>query len=125
MIAQLDGNISLQDDESTLNETGKMGNANIEDEKDTVKQTPFKLEVKIAAKTHDCAREALKLNILYILDYRVEPTYLPWQSSFDLGELARNEFPHIFVFKVTLPEDIVYIDDKEFSEDWRNNVKGL
>ena len=131
VIPQLDGNNTLEHD-STLNEAEKVDNSIIEvqnatptSENDDPKPNPFKLKVKIAANSHDCALNALTFNILYILDSRIEPEYLPLESLFDLTKLIENKFLHIFVFNVTLPEDIVFIDQKEICEDWRNNVKGL
>ena len=131
VITQIDGNITLVEEDTTLNEVESMGNIIREVENSTPpgksndKPIPLKLKVKIAANIHDYALNSLKLNILYILDSRIEGEYLPLESLFDLTKLFENKFLHIFVFNVTLPEDIVFIDQKEICEDWRNNVKGL
>ena len=98
VITQLDGNNTLED-ESTPNETDNRDNLILEDQNATppceivnAKPTPFKLKVKIAANMHYCALDSLKLNILYILDSRIEPEYIPLESSFDLETLIEKKF---------------------------------
>ena len=120
VIEQLDGNTTLQivdidENETEINNDSITKEHNVTpSEKDSEKQTPFKVKVKVAADAFDTALNAVKLNILYILDTRIEPNHLRSESSFDLEELIENKFPHVFVFGVTLPEKIVYIDEQEF-----------
>ena len=114
-MAQIDGNVSFTEEKQETES----------DEASNLTKTRINVKVKVAAHSFDDANNTVKANLLYILDAKVEPVHLQEESTFDMEETESNVFPHIFVLKAALPEDIVFVDENETRSEWRNNKGGF
>ena len=135
-LSQLDGNLSLVGHfEESESEEDNDATGNVDTNENTVHEIVHTsdvtnvqkiiVKVKIAANSYDDACNSVKSNLLYILDAVIIPLHLSDESIFDMEVSEDNEFPHTFVLKVELPEDIVHVEENETLEEWNNNKNGI
>ena len=84
----------------------------------------IKVKVKVMAHTQESAFQSTKMNILYILDVKVEPQYCPEESRLDFKSID-NIYKNEYTFLVNLPDQIVFVDENDVREWWRNPVTGI
>ena len=125
-IAQVDGNYSFVEESDSPDEIPQteesISNINTDDNNSAHK---IIVKVTVSAHTHEDAYKSVRANILYILDAIIDPVHLSDESNFDLEQTENNGFPHMFVFKVILPEDIVFVDEKDVRAEWRNDKENI